>query len=148
MLGSVKLQILHILFHFPESLWDCYILLFHWHYNLEDGTCIHPMSEDLIFSKEDARCLTSEADGHDHLWKMMQRVQKLDLTLEEKVVSAALCLMNAGVNIDILSLCKELSSTGEGQNTTVLCRWEMPLKRSINTSLLFNYKNRLISKLR
>ena len=78
------------------ALWDCYILLFSWHYNVEDGTCIHPMSEDLIFSKDDARCLTTKEEGHTHLWNMMKRVQSLDLTLEERVVSAALCLMNAG----------------------------------------------------
>ena len=72
-------------------------MLFSWYYNLDAHVCVHPMDDELIYTPEDIMALTYDREGHVFKWKLMRRVQELDLTIEETAIATALCVMNAGM---------------------------------------------------
>ena len=84
------------------AFFDCFIMLFAWHYNADDGTWIHPLNETLVFSKESSKSLTNDQGGHENFWRIMRRVQDLDLTFEERVIAASLCLTLSGKMIIVV----------------------------------------------
>ena len=67
-------------------------------YNTEKGTFVFPVGGNMIFSMEDLICFYEKEEDQRLVWGMFNRVQTLDMTVEERSIAGALVLMNAGKN--------------------------------------------------
>ena len=74
---------------------DCMCLQFSHLYNVEEGTCLLPYADNLVYSQDEVICLYNNKEDQLQVWEMFKRVQMLDLTVDERALAGAIVLMNA-----------------------------------------------------
>ena len=94
--SNILLLVIHDSLSIAGSCADTWIIQFSHLYNVEDGTCVFPFSQGLVYSQEEVICLYKSREEQQIVWDMFKRVQMLDLTNEERAIAGALSVMNCG----------------------------------------------------
>ena len=87
----------HPTFLFVASIAERWLFTYGPWVNVDTQLLIHgPLPNDVIVDIRDIMGLTNETDAESYemLWKCFQRLQRLELTEQECVICAAICLMN------------------------------------------------------
>ena len=97
-------QITKTYFDVSAGCMDSWIFMFSKMYNVDKDVFIFPFDQSIVISFQDVACFTDSTGVYHEMVRLVKRVQDLDLTEEEAVVSSALCLMVSGRYAMVLSL--------------------------------------------
>ena len=80
----------------PASYLPCWTFLFGKWYNIDDGVLIYPYNTDLLLTADDISFFTINDNFKGQFVGIIRRLQQLDLTEEESIITEALCFVLVG----------------------------------------------------
>ena len=81
----------------PASRFDSLAVTWSHVYNTKEKILVHPLSLDVWDNTLFSKLFDVPLDEVDHLWAQMERLQKLDLTVEEQALVNGLVIMLTGI---------------------------------------------------